>query len=345
MTRPGLGAALVALPLAVSVACIDVDVDPSANAGRPPTAPSVDSDPDAGAAQDTRDGSTPARPDEDDGAPDGGDPDLDSGGEDANIPPARVLASEPAEGALTYAFEMLFAGAWVRRKVVRLEFDTVMDTTVTTLSLISPDGMSHAFHGTWSPDGRVLEGETPKNVAGSRPLAYQTHYSVDLSALRDPQGRGIDLSHAYLGDGKVDFTTLPQDALLEHTCTHTNDASQLLGLSSTPGAGLPIGTPHVRYAMILPDGAGPRTGHASWQVFGAATYQRYVVFLRDDVPLKLTGPGGAAPPVPPAPYPVWSVCALVKGWSMVLEKDVAYDLELGPTATTPIEIYFEATTL
>lgn len=329
---------------AIGLACSD-EVGPT-----PPGGPVPDP------ATDGSDGRAP--PIEDDRGSDGGvglgdaSPIDDAGGPDASdASPSggvRVIASEPAEGSSTYAFEMVESGAsWARKKRVRLEFDSAMNTSIAALALnVVPGGGNYAFSGVWSADALVLEAELPLLYAGGRPLEYQKHYAVDLSALRDAQGRGVDAAHGYLGDGALDFTTMARDALLEHTCLHTFDAPQPpLGLSVTPEAGLAVGTPHLRYVMVLPDGAGPRVGHATWQVFGAGTQQRRIVFLRDDVPLTLRGPNGAPPATAPAPYPVPRVCALVKAWDMVLENDVPYTLSFGPTEVTPIEVFFEAAAL
>lgn len=109
-------------------------------------------------------------------------------GRDVSEPFVRI--SDPVEGSDNVGW---------RRDTIRLDFSEAMDTSVTEVSI--DDGTApFVVTGTWSMGGSVLT----LDVAGR--LAADTSYRVDLRALTDVGGTPLDDTHAYLGDGVLDFT-------------------------------------------------------------------------------------------------------------------------------------------
>ena len=123
-----------------------------------------------------------------DGVPVLGDGALDFvTGRDVSEPFVRI--SNPVEGSDNVGW---------RRDTIRLDFSEAMDTSVTELTI--DDGVApFVVTGTWSMGGSVLT----LDVAGR--LAADTSYRVDLRALIDLGGTLLDDTHAYLGDGVLDF--------------------------------------------------------------------------------------------------------------------------------------------
>jgi hypothetical protein len=109
-------------------------------------------------------------------------------GRDVSEPFVRI--SDPVEGSDNVGW---------RRDTIRLDFSEAMDTSVSEIAI--DDGTApFTATGTWSMGGSVLT----LDVAGR--LAADTSYRVDLRALTDVGGTPLDDTHAYLGDGALDFT-------------------------------------------------------------------------------------------------------------------------------------------
>ncbi len=188
-------------------------------------------------------------------------------------PRPAVTASSVAEGAQgEYPVELFYDAQASRpgvypRKRLSLTFSTAMQRALAQVRLENRTDTSvppRTVTGTWSEDGRVLSITLAAPEEGGPPLEAESTYALDLSALRGAEvGNRLDAA-AFLGDGKLDFTTGKRDGNLEHACAHTliNTPQEVTASASRPPSGFPPSTDegHARYRVTLP-GEGPYEGH------------------------------------------------------------------------------------
>lgn len=186
-----------------------------------------------------------------DGGPYLGDGALDfTTGEDEPAP--FVLYSDPLEGSsgTHWSTEKLF-----------VTFSEEMDTSITSIPYA--DGISSgSFTAAWSLGGALLE----IDVAGQ--LISGRSYELDFTGLQDQDGIPLDREHAYLGDGKLnfstaapkgencqDFLTSAQATVVDGVYTWTIDASQVTNVDGAapcdPSGGSADAV--VRYTKTSPD--------------------------------------------------------------------------------------------
>ncbi|OJH41262.1 Ig-like domain-containing protein [Cystobacter ferrugineus] len=184
--------------------------------------------------------------------------------------PRPVLtASSIPEGAQdVYPLELYFDHEARRpgiysRKQLSLRFSVPMRTTHAQVKLENHTDSSIAprvITGQWSDEGRELLLTLPApedGGPGGATLEEKSRYTLDLSALRGAEvGNRLD-SAAFLGDGRLDFTTSERDGELEHACTHAL-ANEAEAIQATTGEAPPFGfapltdTGHSRYRVTLP---------------------------------------------------------------------------------------------
>jgi hypothetical protein len=282
----------------------------------------------------------------------GGDGQESGGGGGASGGPSggpRVVNSEPAEGATTYAVEMLVSEG-LNRKLLVLAFSEGMDVTVETVALRSL-GEARDLPITWSDDGMTATADVPLTTFDSPerlPLNYDTSYHLDLRGLRARGGAPLDAAAAPLGDGVLDFRTFPRDRLLEHTCRHTDDEVELTSVLSDAPSDMPaIGTPHERYLLLFPTATS--AGHAYMappSVLPFDTWE-YTAFLTENVRFEIIE-RETGQPVDVTHYPVPHVCPGLRFASRFLlsEKpstvtERGYDLLLSGDGFSSFEVFFE----
>lgn len=188
-------------------------------------------------------------------------------------PRPSVTASSVAEGAQgEYPVELFYdaqasrPGVYLRKRV-SVTFNTPMQRAQAQVRLENRTDTATAprtLTGQWSEDGRVLSLIIPAPEEGGPPLEEESTYAMDLTALRSAEvGNRLDVT-AFLGDGKLDFTTGKRDGALEHACAHTliNTPEAVTASASRPPSGFPPSTDvgHTRYRVTLP-GEGPYEGH------------------------------------------------------------------------------------
>lgn len=188
-------------------------------------------------------------------------------------PRPTVTASSVAEGAQgEYPVELFYDAQASRpgvypRKRLSLTFSAAMRRDLAQVRLENRTDTTAAprtVTGEWSEDGRVLSVTLAAPEEGGPPLEDESAYALDLSALRGAEvGNRLDAA-AFLGDGKLDFTTGKRDGNLEHACAHTliNEPEAVTASASRPPFGFPPATDigHTRYRVTLP-GEGPYEGH------------------------------------------------------------------------------------
>lgn len=104
---------------------------------------------------------------------------------------ARVVRAEPMEGQVDVNPAAL--------RSILVTFDEVMNTSV--VAVVLSDGTTDTpLSGVWAGGGRILRVDVPRGT-----LSFDRSYSLDLRALRDRAGNGIDEGE-YLLDGRLDFT-------------------------------------------------------------------------------------------------------------------------------------------
>ncbi len=125
-----------------------------------------------------------------------------------DVVPAVVFAT-PGEGTVEATF---------RDTELRLVFNQAMDTSTTTLAFDDGTGPVD-LTGTWNLAGTRLTFDVTDT------LRSETAYTLDAREMRDATGRPLDVSHSYLVDGILDFTTIAgngencRDALTVPTST------------------------------------------------------------------------------------------------------------------------------
>jgi len=188
-------------------------------------------------------------------------------------PRPAVTASSVAEGAQgEYPVELYYDAQPSRpgvyqRKRLSLTFSAAMRRDVAEVRLenrTDPTVPARVLTGQWSEDGRELSLVVLPPEEGGPPLEDESAYALDLSGLRGAEvGNRLDAT-AFLGDGKLDFTTGKRDGSLEHACAHTliNAPEAVTAAPGRPPFGFPPSTDigHTRYRVTLP-GEGPYEGH------------------------------------------------------------------------------------
>lgn len=210
--------------------------------------------------------------------------------------PARpfVTSASVGEGARdVYPFELfddVDAGPrpLTMRKRFSVTFNTAMKTSVSTVTLLDrsdASGAPRSFTGTWSQDARTLDITVPEPAGMVEPLAEETAYALDLTALR---GAEADLALdpvIFLGDGALDFTTSARDWDLEHSCFHAirNTPREVEATAHLSEQGTPPATDrgHARYRVKMPDAPQGYTSIVS----RASGDEDFVLFLDRDLPV------------------------------------------------------------
>jgi hypothetical protein len=238
----------------------------------------------------------------------------------------------------------------VNRKRLVVTFSEEMDVTAAALPL-SAQADTRDVPLSWSSDGRTATVEVPLvafDAPGLRPLAYDASYRLDLTGLRSRAGAPLDVAAAPLGDGVLDFRTLPADRLLEHTCGHTDDDVELTSGLSIEASGIPaIGAPHERYLLLFPEGAA--SGYAYMEPVSVVPFEtwEYTAFLTEDVRFEVTE-RETGQPVVVTDYPVPYVCPGLRFGRrfLISEKpstvrEPGYDLVLSGEGFPSFEVFFE----
>ncbi|WP_224368400.1 Ig-like domain-containing protein [Hyalangium versicolor] len=225
------------------------------------------------------------------GIPDGGAPDAGPGD---TVAPA-VLSSTPAEGTTgLYPVEVYYRtsgqAGLSERKVLTLQFSEPMDTVLTQaplLNLTDTSAEPRTVEGTWSTDGQQLTLPILQPEEGGPALEENTSYAVDLKGFRDVAGNRLDAVHPVLGDGRLDFTTGPNDLLLNHACGHTLvDTILPVSASATPTGTVPrMDQTHKYYEVTAPMESGAYSGYTRMRLPPETSY---ILYLDHEVPVSLS---------------------------------------------------------
>lgn len=183
-------------------------------------------------------------------------------------PRPAVTSSTLSEGSSdVYPVEMYFDAEAKRpgiylRKQLTVRFSAPIrqaDARVTLTNHTDTSNPPRVLSGQWSDDGLELRLTLPppEEGAGGAALDEKSRYSLDLSALRGAAvGNRLD-PVAFLGDGRLDFTTAARDGELEHACAHAI-SSEVEPVQATTGDAPPFGfapltdTGHSRFRVTLP---------------------------------------------------------------------------------------------
>ena len=98
--------------------------------------------------------------------------------------------TDPVEGSSTFSF---------RTGSIVVVFSEAMDTTINTVE-VSDGTESFTATGSWSLSGTRLTLDVSGKLYAART------YAIDFSSFLDAGGTSLDVGHAYLGDGVLDFT-------------------------------------------------------------------------------------------------------------------------------------------
>jgi hypothetical protein len=206
-----------------------------------------------------------------------------------------VIASNPTEGTLdVYPNEVYVKSGSPAttglRKIITLEFNEPMDTSITGATLYAPADSSvppRALTGVWSTSRRTLTFTIEPAPTGGPPLAQLRKYALDLTNHKDPSGNPLDTTHPLLRDGRLDFDTGADDPVLNLACedmllrTVTPVTATSTATATTPRTdGL-----RQRYELTLPASGAQFQGFTR---FVPGTNARYSAFLSKNVLTVLT---------------------------------------------------------
>lgn len=270
-------------------------------------------------------------------------------------PRAAVASASVAEGAQgVYPVEMFYDAAASRpgayfRKVLTVTFSEAMDPAFAQVTLVNRTDTTlppRALTGQWSPDGLTLTLPLTAPEEGGPPLEEESTYALDLSALRGAAaGNRLDTS-AFLGDGKLDFTTGKRNGALEHACTHSlvGTAELVEAAPNQPPFGFPPPTDvgHTRYRLTLPEAdAG---SHAGYTELVSKPDQDELIVLYLDRSLSVSAWDELdAVDVPVEVSPTTAVCPGITHQARftVTQGDKFYYLRFGTTAHPALEFILE----
>lgn len=268
-------------------------------------------------------------------------------------PRPTVTASSVAEGARgEYPVELYHdvqggrAGVYFRKRL-SLTFSAAMQRALAQVRLEHRTDTSvppRLLTGEWSEDGRVLSVTLPAPEEGGPPLEEESAYALDVSSLRGAEvGNRLDAT-AFLGDGKLDFTTGKRDGALEHACAHTliNAPEEVTASANRPPAGFPPPTDggHTRYRVTLP-GEGPYEGHTEL-VSKPDVDEDIALFLSRELPVgaydDLNGVDAPVQLAPAAP-----ACAGITHVARFTARrgELFYELHFGPTDVPTFDFVLE----
>lgn len=270
-------------------------------------------------------------------------------------PRASVASASVAEGAQgVYPVEMYYDAAASRpgayfRKVLTVTFSAAMDPAFAQVTLVNRTDTTLAprsLTGQWSPDGLTLTLTFTAPEEGGPPLEEESTYALDLSALRGAAtGNRLDAS-AFLGDGKLDFTTGKRNGALEHACTHSlvGTAESVAAAPNMPPFGFPPSTDvgHTRYRLTLPEtDAGSHAGYTEL-VSKPDQDELIVLYLDRNLPVSVWDELDAVD-VPVEVSPTSAVCPGITHQARfsVTQGDKFYYLRFATTANPALEFILE----
>lgn len=224
-----------------------------------------------------------------------------------------VISSNPAEGEQIYPVEVYATGgnpatAW--RKIFTFQFSEQMNTSITRVDLHEKQNPSsyRILDGVWSADQRTMTITVYPPVQGQLPLIDDYFfYYMDLTGLKDLAGNLLDPTVPVLGDGHLDFETLPDFKLLDHACEHAL-LQQPIAVTATTnysGSSPRADQQHTRYELTLPSNGTSFTGYTQLQL---PTLSRYTLFTDGDVPLTIADPASPNSPLVVSRAAVYSAC-------------------------------------
>lgn len=270
-------------------------------------------------------------------------------------PRAAVASASVAEGAQgVYPVEMFYdaeasrPGAYFR-KVLTVTFSEAMDPAFAQVTLVNRTDTTlppRSLTGQWSPDGLTLTLTLTAPEEGGPPLEEESTYALDLGALRGAAaGNRLDAS-AFLGDGRLDFTTGKRNGDLEHACTHSlvGTAEAVQAAPNMPPFGFPPPTDvgHTRYRLTLPEaGEGAHEGYTEL-VSKPDQDELIVLYLDRNLPVGAWDELDAVD-VPVEVSPTAAVCPGITHQARftVTQGDRFYYLRFGTTATPALEFILE----
>jgi methionine-rich copper-binding protein CopC len=208
-----------------------------------------------------------------------------------------IIASDPVEGTSDVYPNEVYVKAGTPattglRKVITLEFNEPMDTSITGATLYSPTNGSippRALTGVWAANRRTLTITILPPPTGGPPLEQLRSYALDLTNHKDPSGNLLDAAHPLLGDGELDFSTSSNDPVLNQAC----DDMLLKTVTSVTATSNPnVSTPRAdvlrqRYELTLPASGSQFQGFTR---FVPGTNALYSAFLSKSTLTVLTNP-------------------------------------------------------
>ncbi|WP_224369383.1 Ig-like domain-containing protein [Hyalangium versicolor] len=224
-----------------------------------------------------------------------------------------VISSNPAEGEQIYPLEVYVTGgnpptAW--RKIFTFQFSEKMNASVTRVTLHESGSPynSRILDGVWSADQRTLTVTVYPPAPNQLPLIDDYFgYYMDLTQLKDLAGNTLDPAVPVLGDGHLDFQTLPNFPLLNHACEHALTLTPIaIAATATYSASSPTTDQvHTRYELTLPSNGTSYTGYTKLQL---PTLYSYTAFMDRDIDLTIADPAYPNSPIVVSKAAVRSPC-------------------------------------
>jgi methionine-rich copper-binding protein CopC len=258
-----------------------------------------------------------------------------------------VISTIPAEGEEIYPVEVYATGgspatAW--RKIFTFQFSENMNTSVTRVTLHEKNNPSQSriLDGVWTSNQRTMTVTVYPPVTGQLPLIddYFPYY-MDLTQLKDLAGNPLDAAVPVLGDGRLDFVTLPDSPLLNHACEH---ALLQTPIAVTASGSYSSSSPssdqqHTRYELTLPSNGTSFTGYTKLQLEPSAPF---TFFMDRDVDLTIADPALPNSPITVSKSPVREACAGITHRAIITTPATAtLQMRSGPFAQSKYRLIIE----
>jgi hypothetical protein len=223
-----------------------------------------------------------------------------------------VIGNNIPDGAINvYPVEVYATGAspaTAYRKVFTFRFSEPMNTGITRVTLHEANNPT-AFRnidGLWTGPRDLKVTITPP-AAGLLPMLDDFAYYLDLTGLKDPAGNSLDVTVGSLGNGRLEFRTLPNYVLLNHACEHavTLAPTAIAATVSATATSPRTDQAHALYGITLPSNGTSYSGYTRAQLNLDADY---TFFLNRNTQVQITDPANSTVNVLVTQEPVVPAC-------------------------------------
>lgn len=258
-----------------------------------------------------------------------------------------VSSSNVLDGTTdVYPVEVYTTGgtpATALRKIFTFGFNEPMDRSVNSVRL-AESGSPNSFRtiaGEWSTDGRTLKVTITPAATGQLPLLGNTGYFLDLTSLKDVAGNPLDATLGAVGsNGRLDFATLSDNALLDHACAHALTVTPTSVLASVSANSSPrADTNHGHYEVTFASSSSPYEGFNRMQI----PWRSHFLFMNRNVEVTVSDPANPNTPIQVSRAAVEPACPSVLTYRarFTTSVDATVNVKFGPFTEQKFRFVYE----